>query len=106
MDSKLLNFATLGTVIFSRKPSHKSLTSADPLQSRGTGAEIAFQPLGVIAGLALAAVLVELFSADLAASAAVQDQTHSRGALRHLQGALADCWARGECLGGPSSARR
>lgn len=74
------------------------LTSADPLLSRGTGAEIAFQPLGVITRLGLTAVLVELFSADFTAAAAVQNQTDSRGTFGHLQRALAGGRAGGKRL--------
>lgn len=89
MVSKLLNSWTTGTIIFLKGPNHKHLTSADPLQSGGAGAEIAFQPLGVVAGLHFAAVLVELLGADLTAAAAVPDQPDSRGALGRLQGAVA-----------------
>lgn len=89
MVSKLLNFWTTGTIIFLKGPNHKHLTSADPLQSGGAGAEIAFQPLGVVAGLRFAAVLVELLGADLTAAAAVPDQPDSRGALGRLQGTVA-----------------
>lgn len=98
MVSKLLNFWTMGTIIFLKGPNHKHLTSADPLQSGGAGAEIAFQPLGVVAGLHFAAVLVELLGADLAAATAVPDQPNSRGALGHLQGAVAGGGAGGERL--------
>lgn len=89
MVSKLLNFWTTGTIIFLKGPNHKHLTSADPLQSGGAGAEIAFQPLGVVAGLRFAAVVVELLGADLTAATAVQDEPDSRGALGLLLGAAA-----------------
>lgn len=98
MVSKLLNFWTTGTIIFLKGPNHKHLTSADPLQSGGAGAEIAFQPLGVVAGLRFAAVLVELLGADLTTAAAVPDQSDSRGALGRLQGAVAGGGAGGESL--------
>lgn len=100
MVSKLLNFWTTGTIIFLKGPNHKHLTSADPLQSGGAGAEIAFQPLGVVAGLRFAAVLVELLGADLTAAAAVPDQPDSRGALGRLQGTVAGGGAGGERLEG------
>lgn len=90
----------MGTIIFLKGPNHKPLTSADPFQSGGTGAEIAFQPFGVVAGLRFAAVLVELFGADLTAAAAIPDQSDSRGALGRLQRAVAGGWAGGECLEG------
>lgn len=95
----------MGTIIFLKGPNHKHLTSADPLQSGGAGAEIAFQPLGVVAGLRLAAVFVELFGADLAAAAAVSDQPDSRGALGRLQGAVAGGGAGGERLEAGEEAR-
>lgn len=98
MVSKLLNFWTTRTIIFLKGPNHKHLTSADPLQSGGTGAEIAFQPLGVVAGLHFAAVLVELLGADLTAAAAVPDQPDSWGALGRLLGAVAGGGAGGERL--------
>lgn len=88
----------MGTIIFLKGPNHKPLTSADPFQSRGAGAEIAFQPLGVVAGLRFAAVLVELLGADLTAATAVPDQPDSRGALGRLQRAVAGGGAGGECL--------
>lgn len=100
MVSKLLNFWTTGTIIFLKGPNHKHLTSADPLQSGGAGAEIAFQPLGVVAGLHFAAVLVELLGADLTAVAAVPDEPDSRGTLGCLQGAVAVGGAGGERLEG------
>lgn len=100
MVSKLLNFWTTGTIIFLKGPNHKHLTSADPLQSGGAGAEIAFQPLGVVAGLRFAAVLVELLGADLTAAAAVPDQPNSWGALGRLQGAAAGVGAGGARLEG------
>lgn len=99
MVSKLLNFWTMGTIIFFKgAQNHKPLTSADPFQSGGAGSEIAFQPLGVVAGLSFAAVLVELLSADLTAAAAVPDQPDSRGALGRLQRAVAGGGAGGESL--------
>lgn len=104
MVSKLLNSWTTGTIIFLKGPNHKHLTSADPLQSGGAGAEIAFQPLGVVAGLHFAAVLVELLGADLAAATAVPDQPDSRGALGRLQGAVAGGGA-GERLEGEEKTR-
>lgn len=100
MVSKLLNFWTTGTITFLKGPSHKHLTSADPLQSGGAGAEIAFQPLGVVAGLRSAAVLIELLGADLTAATAVPYQPNSRGALGRLQGAAAGGGAGGERLAG------
>lgn len=105
MVSKLLNFWTTGTIIFLKGPNHKHLTSADPLQSGGAGAEIAFQPLGVVAGLRFAAVLVELLGADLTTAAAVPDQPDSRGALGRLQGAVAGGGAGGESLEGRKDSR-
>lgn len=105
MVSKLLNFWTTGTIIFLKGPNHKHLTSADPLRSGGTGAEIAFQPLGVVAGLHFAAVLVELLGADLTAAAAVPDQPDSRGALGRLLGAVAGGRAGGERLEGGGGTR-
>lgn len=104
MVSKLLNFWTTGTIIFLKGPNHKHLTSADPLQSGGAGAEVAFQPLGVVAGLHFAAVLVELLGADLAAATAVPDQPDARGALGRLQGAVAGGGA-GERLEGGEDSR-
>lgn len=65
------------------------LTSADALQGGGAGPEVALQPLGVVAGLRSAAVLVQLLGADLAAAAAVRHQPHARGALRRGRRALA-----------------
>lgn len=65
------------------------LTSADALQGGGAGPEVALQPLGVVAGLRSAAVLVQLLGADLAAAAAVGHQPHARGALRRGGRALA-----------------
>lgn len=100
MVAKLLNFWTTGTILFLKGPNHKHLTSADPLQSGGAGAEVAFQPLGVVAGLRFAAVLVELLGADLTAAAGVPDQPDSRGALGRLQGAVAGGGAGGESLEG------
>lgn len=67
----------------------RPLTSADALERGGAGAEVALQPLGVVAGLRPAAVLVQLLGADLAAAAAVRHQPHARGALRHGRRALA-----------------
>lgn len=93
--TKLLDYEDY---IFLKGPNHKHLTSADPLQSGGTGAEIAFQPLGVVAGLHFAAVLVELLGADLTAAAAVPDQPDSWGALGRLLGAVAGGGAGGERL--------
>lgn len=89
MDSKLLNFGTTGERGF-LPGGGEPLTSADALQGGGAGAEVALQPLGVVAGLRPAAVLVQLLGADLAATAAVRHQPHARGALRHGRRALAD----------------
>lgn len=78
-----------------------ALTSADALGGCGAGAEVALQPLSVVAGLRPAAVLVQLLGADLAAAAAVRHQTHARGALRRGGRALADGGAqRAESLWG------
>lgn len=94
--TKLLDYG--GLLFFLKGPNHKHLTSADPLRSDGAGAEIAFQPLGVVAGLRFAAIFIELLSADLTATAAIQNQPDSRGALGHLQGAVAGGRAGGESL--------
>lgn len=59
----------------------------------------------MVAGLRLAAVLVELLGADLAAAAAVPDQADSGGALGRLQGAVAGGGAGGERLQGGADTR-
>lgn len=65
------------------------LTSADAFGGFRISPKVALQPLGVVAGQALAAVFVQLFRAHLAASAAVKDQSNSWGASGYLQGTLA-----------------
>lgn len=84
-------------VVFTGSPF--GLCSADPLRSCRAGAEIAFQALGVITRLRLAAVLIELFRTDFTASTAVQDQTDSRGTSGHFQGTLANGRAGRKCPG-------
>lgn len=66
-------------------------TSADATSGRtgNAGPEVALQPLGVVAGLGQAAVLVQLPGAHFAAAAAVQHHAHAGGALGHLQRTLA-----------------
>lgn len=96
MGSKLPNPGASGTgfrggfFCLPGEPAGEPLTSADALQRGGAGAEVALQPLGVVAGLRPAAVLVQLLGADLAAAAAVRHQPHARGALRRGRRALAD----------------
>lgn len=71
-------------------PSHIH-TSADASSGRAgnAGSEVALQPLGVVARLGQAAVLVQLPGANFAAAAAVQHHAHAGGALGHLQRTLA-----------------
>lgn len=52
----------------------------------------------MVARLKFTAVFVKLFSTDLAASAAVQNQPHSWGTFGYLEGTLAGGWAGGERL--------
>lgn len=78
-------------------------TSADATSGRAgnAGSEVALQPLGVVAGLGQAAVLVQLPGANFAAAAAVQHHAHAGGALGHLQRTLAHGGAgRGGGVGG------
>lgn len=66
------------------------LTSADATGGRCSkaGPKVTLQPLGVVAGLGQAAVLVQLPGADFAAAAAVQHDADARCALGHLQWTL------------------
>lgn len=52
----------------------------------------------MVAGLCLAAVLVQLPSTDFAAAAAVKHEADTRRTLGYLQWAFAPSWARGEHL--------
>lgn len=76
-----------------KEPSCQLLTSADSFQSGGTGAKVAFQPLGVITRLRLATVLIELFRADFTAFTTIQNQTHSWSAFGNLQRTFTSVWA-------------
>lgn len=76
-----------------KEPSCQLLTSADPFQSSGTGAKVAFQPLGVITRLPLATVLIELLGADFTAFTTIQNQTHAWSAFGNLQRTFTSVWA-------------
>lgn len=73
-------------------------TSADASGSPETGPEVALEPLGVVAGLRLAAVFIELPCTHFAAPAGVRHQADPRCTFGQLQGTLALLWACAESL--------